>query len=157
VKLRSSSTPDIVNGRLSFQKELLGLKSRMVSSGKAHHENMCSGLAPKADLRSARSRECVRALALFLFPVGLSGYTGTIGFLLWRQPRGADLSALPAALGPLRGLPQVFLNVPCRNPHDMDRVADHVGGTLFTVGTSRHLAPPHMPGTHHPQPYPMVP
>ncbi len=27
VKLRSSSTPDIVSGSLSFQKELLGVKS----------------------------------------------------------------------------------------------------------------------------------
>ena len=24
----------------------------------------------------------------------------------------------------------LFLNLPCRDPHDMDRVADHVGGTL---------------------------
>jgi len=48
VKLRSSSTPDIVNGSLSFQKELLGLMSGMVRSGKAHNEKMLSGLAPKS-------------------------------------------------------------------------------------------------------------
>jgi len=39
--------PNIVNGSLSFQKELLGLKSGMVRSGKAHNEKMFSGLAPK--------------------------------------------------------------------------------------------------------------
>jgi len=54
VKLWSSSTPDIVNGILSFQKELLGLKSGMVRSGEAHNEKMFSGLAPKADLRCPR-------------------------------------------------------------------------------------------------------
>ena len=43
----------------------------------------------------------------FLFRVGLRGYTGNIGFLLSRKPRGVD------------------------------RVADHVGGTLFTFGASR--------------------
>jgi hypothetical protein len=48
VKLGSSSTPDIVNGSLSFQKELLGLMSGMVRSGKAHNEKMFSGLAPKS-------------------------------------------------------------------------------------------------------------
>jgi hypothetical protein len=38
VKLRPSPTPDTVHGRLSFRKELLGLKSEMVSSGQAHTE-----------------------------------------------------------------------------------------------------------------------
>jgi hypothetical protein len=46
-----------VHGRLSFRKELLGLKSEMVSSGQAHTENMVSGVAPTADLRSAPWRE----------------------------------------------------------------------------------------------------
>jgi hypothetical protein len=54
VKLWSSSTPDIVNGILSFHKELLGLKSGMVRSSKAHNEKMFSGLAPKADFRCPR-------------------------------------------------------------------------------------------------------
>jgi hypothetical protein len=70
----------------------VGLQSDMVRSSKAHKETMFSGLAPKADLRSAPSRSCARALALLLFPAGLSGSTGNIGFVLWRKPRGADPS-----------------------------------------------------------------
>lgn len=59
VKLRSSSTPNIVNGSLSFQKELLGLGSGMVRSGKAHNEKMFSGWPEKriSNLR-VRVKEC---------------------------------------------------------------------------------------------------
>jgi hypothetical protein len=38
----------------------------------------------------------------------------------------------------LFGAAQVFLDLPCPDPHDMDRVAGHVGGTLLTLGASGH-------------------
>jgi hypothetical protein len=70
----------------------VGLQFGMIRSSKAHKEEMFSGLAPKADLRSAPSRSCARVLALLLFPVGLSGSTGHSGFVLWRKPPSADQS-----------------------------------------------------------------
>jgi len=34
-----------------------------------------------------------------------------------------------------------FLNLTRRGPHDMDRVADHISGTLFAFAASSYRAP----------------
>ena len=34
-----------------------------------------------------------------------------------------------------------FLNLTRRGPHDMDRVADHISGTLFAFAASNYRAP----------------
>jgi hypothetical protein len=59
---------------------------------------------------------------------------------LWRELFRSFLSANPPEF--CRPLPcgvwGPLLNLPCRNPHDADRIADHVGGALFSFGASGH-------------------
>jgi hypothetical protein len=51
VKLRSSSAPGIVNGSLSFQKELLGLKGGMGQTRSWNDGRRMTTLPPEAEFR----------------------------------------------------------------------------------------------------------
>ena len=42
------------------------------------------------------------------------------------------------ALSALWHLAKILLSLTCRNPHNVDRVADHVGGALLASGTAWH-------------------
>jgi hypothetical protein len=54
---------------------------------------------------------------------------------------GPRLAAFAAALSPLWGLTQVFLDLSRGDPHDADGIADHVGGAFLTSGASGHHRP----------------
>jgi hypothetical protein len=43
------------------------------------------------------------------------------------------------ALSALWHLAKILLSLTCRNPHNVDRVADHVGGALFAFRASGHF------------------
>jgi len=46
---------------------------------------------------------------------------------------GPRLATLAAPLGPLRGFDKAIFDLPRRDPHDMDGVADHVGGAFLAL------------------------
>jgi hypothetical protein len=50
------------------------------------------------------------------------------------------VAALTAALGAFGGPYHDLPQSPRRDPHDMDRVADHVGGALLAFGSSGHCS-----------------
>ena len=69
-----------------------------------------------------------------LLPSGRSRGSGNFDSCLGRKRPSASLTTL----GPPWSLARVVLNLPRRDSHDMDRVADHIGGALLAFGASRH-------------------
>jgi len=96
-------------------------------------------------LRSSRTFSCpVVETVLFrclfwtgLPPSYLSGFFGNLSTALGRK---FGSTRCPAFQATLAGVFQswVVLNLPRRDPHDIDRVADHVGGALLAFRASGH-------------------
>ena len=60
---------------------------------------------------------------------------GNLGTLLRAKFAGAGFPTFSRALGAFWGRAVVLVGLARCDPHDVDRVADHVGGALLTFGT----------------------
>ena len=87
-------------------------------------------------------------MALFSFafsptirPPRSGGFSGNLCTAFWGQLSCSHRTALEATLsGVLFALRcrSIFLSLPRRDPHNVDGVADHVGGALLAFGASGH-------------------
>jgi hypothetical protein len=77
--------------------------------------------------------------ALAAFPSLCRRLLRDLGSLFLRQRRCAGLPALPPKLGSsAHRLRRRFITLACRDPHDVDRVADHISGASLALWAFGH-------------------
>ena len=93
------------------------------------------------DIQNAQGCQKER-LAILRIPSLLRSLFRDLRALFCAKAFSSSFAAYPAKLGGNRVLGRLvasfLFNLPGRDPHDVDRVTDRVGGTLLSFGASGH-------------------